>query len=318
MAAQQHSSTLAQLASRITAIVKYGATAGDDVFTKVRGLISDLITKLENEASSEATEKAYCDEQMTKTEAKRDELNGDIGKLTAKIDKAAAHSAQLKDEVKALQAGLAALAKQQAEMDTVRHDSHAAYVQAKADLELGLGGVNKALALLREYYGGAALLQAEQPAMPEQHEKATGAGNSIVGILEVVESDFAKNLASEETQEADASAAYDKTTQANKITRAVKEQDVKYKTENFKALDKDIAELSGDRRSADTELSAVLEYYAKIKQRCIAKPETYENRSARRAAEIKGLKEALAILEEETAFVQGRKRGHHGFFLAAH
>merc|ERR1711920_472941 len=209
-----------------------------------------------------------------------------------------------------LQGELAALAKLQAEMDKIRADSHAAYVQAKADLELGLDGVRKALGVLRDYYGSAAaFLQNGQPAKPELHSKATGAGESIIGILEVVESDFATNLAKEETEEADAAAEYDKTTQENKVTATLKNQDVKYKTQEFTGLDKSITEMTSDRESTDAELSAVNEYYAKIKDRCIAKPETYEERQRRRAAEIKGLKEALAILNDETAFVQRRKKG---------
>merc|ERR1712087_945196 len=96
----------------------------------------------------------------------------------------------------------------------------------------------------------------QQPAAPELHSKATGAGSSIIGILEVVESDFATNLAKEETQEADAAAEYEKTTQENKVTRATKEQDVKYLTQEFKTLDARIAELSADRENANTELSA--------------------------------------------------------------
>merc|ERR1719277_2325920 len=153
------------------------------------------------------------------------------------------------------------------------------------------------------------MLQEEQPAAPQLHEKATGAGNSIIGILEVVESDFAKNLATEETEEDDAEAEYQKMTQTNKITKTLKDQDVKYKTQNFKALDKSISELTSDRDSTDAELSAVLDYYAKIKDRCIAKPETYAERQRRRTAEIKGLKEALTILNDETAFMQRGKKG---------
>merc|ERR1719379_3175481 len=96
-------------------------------------------------------------------------------------------------------------------------------------------------------------------------------------------------------------------TQANKITKATKDQDVKYKTGEAASLDKAVAELSSDRDTANTELSAVLEYLAKLNERCIAKPETYETRKARREAEIAGLKTALSILENEAALVQSQR-----------
>jgi len=127
--------------------------------------------------------------------------------------------------------------------------------------------------------------------------------------LEVVESDFAKDLAGEETQESDAVAEYKKITQENKITTATKEQDVKYKTQEYTALDKAIAEMSSEKETAATELTAVLEYYEKIKDRCIAKPETYEERKKRREAEIAGLKEALKILDAEAFLQRGPRRG---------
>merc|ERR1719316_28264 len=75
LARDQHSSALAQLASRIAVVVRYGGKDGADPFAKVKGLISEMITKLEKEAEAEATEKAYCDEEMAKTEAKKAELD---------------------------------------------------------------------------------------------------------------------------------------------------------------------------------------------------------------------------------------------------
>merc|ERR1740123_1606066 len=101
-------------------------------------------------------------------------------------------------------------------------------------------------------------------------------------------------------------------TQENAVTKTLKDQDVKYRTQEAKSQDTTVSEYSSDRETTNTELSAVLEYYSKIKERCIAKPETYAERQRRREAEISGLKEALSILEDETAFVQ-RKR--HGVFL---
>merc|ERR1719327_1217248 len=271
-----------------------------------------MIAKLEAEAKAEATEKAYCDEEMSKTEAKKSELEGVVAKLTSKIDLAAAKSAELKEEVKVLESELAAIAKQQAEMDAIRAEEKAAYDTAKADLELGISGVQKALGVLKDYYGAKAgdfdaFMQ--QPAKPKLHAKAEGAGGSIIDILEVVESDFTKNLAAEETQEEDAIEVYEKTTQDNKLATTSKTQDVKYKTQEYKGLDKSISELTGERENTNTELEAVLEYYAKLKDRCIAKPETYEERKARREQEIAGLKEALEILETETAFLQRGRRG---------
>jgi chromosome segregation ATPase len=324
LAVKQHSAALNQLASRIQAVIKYGNSNGEDVFAKIKGLISDMITKLEGEAESDATEKAYCDEEMAKTESKKADLESTVESLTTKIDRAASKSAGLKEDVKELQGELAALAKETAEMDQMRNEQNADYRTAKADLELGLGGVQKALGVLRDYYAGAAaasLVQddskfgslMQQPAMPEKHEKSSGAGGSIINILEVCESDFSSNLAKEESQEADAQSQYDKTTQANKISKATKEQDVKYKTQEFKGLDKEISELSSDKSTTNTELAAVNEYYGKIKDRCIAKPETYEERTKRREAEIDGLKQALSILEEETAFVQRKKHGSQHF-----
>jgi len=327
LAREHHSAALAQLASRIGAVMRFGTAGGQDPFVKVKELITDLIAKLQAEAGAEATEKAYCDEQMAKTEEKKGELEHDISKLTAKLDQSISKSASLKSEVQELQSELAALTKQQAEMDKIRQEQHADYTQAKSDLEVGLSGVRKALGVLREYYGSAAaMLQSssnlgdgfKQPTMPESHEKATGAGTSIIGILEVVESDFAKSLAAEETTEDDAADEYEKISQENRVTKTLKEQDVKYKTAEAKSLDKAISELTSDRATADAELSAVLDYFSKIKERCIAKPETYEQRSARREAEIAGLKEALTILEDETAFMQRGKRAVHSHFLGLH
>jgi len=315
LAKKEHSAALAQLASRIGAVVKYGG--GADVFAKIKGLVSDMIAKLQKEAEDDATEKAYCDEEMSKTEAKKAELEEDLAKLVAKLDEDAANSARLKAEVKETQAMLAALAKEQAEMDSIRSEEHANYMQAAEDLKLGVSGVQKALDVLRDYYGGASLLQSDlssamtQPKVPS-HGKSGGAGGSIISILEVCESDFSENLAKEETQESDAVSEYETTTQANKVSKTTGDQDVKYKTQEFKGLDKAITELTTDKDTVSTELSAVLEYYSQIKDRCIAKPESYESRKARREAEIEGLKQALQVLEEETAFVQRKRRGLRG------
>merc|ERR1712079_637752 len=109
------------------------------------------------------------------------------------------------------------------------------------------------------------------------------------------------------TEEA-AQASYDQETKDNEIEKVTKEQDIKYKNEEATGLDKATAEASSDKSGVQEELDAVLEYLKGIEDRCIAKPETYEERVRRRDAELAGLREGLSILESETSFLQRKAR----------
>jgi len=120
----------------------------------------------------------------------------------------------------------------------------------------------------------------------------------------MTESDFAAGLAKAQTQESDGQSEYDEASKVNEVERTESETQVKFLTKQFKMLEKTIATLSSDRDSLITEQSAVLEFDAKLRDRCIAEPETYAEIKRRRDAEITGLKEALQILKTEAAFLQ--------------
>merc|ERR1719160_32325 len=293
------SQALMQLANRMAMASHMSTKAGEDPFAKVKGLIMDMIDRLLKEAEAEAGHKAYCDKEMAETKQKKDDLNAEIDKMTSKIDKMSSESAMLKEQIAVLQKELADLAKSQAEMDKIRGEEHETYVANKAEMEEGLEGVKLALKILREYY-----------AKDADHDAASGAGGGIIGMLEVIESDFSKGLAEMIAEEETALAEYEKLTKENEIAKATKEQDVKYKTKESKSLDTGVAELTSDRQGTQAELDAVLEYYSKLKDQCIAKPSTYEERKQRREAEIAGLKEALSILEGESVFIQKGQKAH--------
>jgi hypothetical protein len=291
LAKKQNSSVLAQLAQKMAAAMQSGV---QDPFAKVTGLIRDLIERLEAEAEADATEKAYCDKEMAFTEEKMAFRQDIIDKLTTSIDSMSAKSAKLKEQVATLQKELADLARAQAEMDKVRAEEKALYETDSAEMEKGIEGVKMALKILRDYYAQDG----------KAHGAAEGAGNGIIGLLEVCESDFTQGLAEMTAAEATAAREYDTQTKENEITKTTKDQSVKYKTKEFKGLDKQTAEATEDRSSTQTELDSAKEYYKSLQARCVAKAETYEERVSRRTAEINGLKQALTILNEEAALIQ--------------
>merc|ERR1712061_65770 len=141
----------AQLASRNASAIRFGSGSGDNPFAKVEGLIRDLIARLEAEGEADATHKAYCDKEIHESNVKRDDKTNEINKLSTAIDEMSARSAQLKEEVAALQKALADLAASQAEMDKMRQEEHADYVKNRAEMEQGREGVKLALKILTDY-----------------------------------------------------------------------------------------------------------------------------------------------------------------------
>merc|ERR1719326_2417613 len=160
-----------------------------------------------------------------------------------------AKSAKLKEQVAELQSELAKLASSQADMDRIRSEEKALYDKNHAEMKQGVEGVQKALSVLKDYYASEG----------KSHSSADGAGSGIIGMLEVVESDFSKGLAEMEVTESTAATEYDRLTKQNELARATKSQDVKYKQKEASGLDKSVSETSSDLESTQAELDAIME-----------------------------------------------------------
>merc|ERR1719231_1025579 len=86
----------------MSSAMKLGAAAGQNPFDKIKGLITDMISTLEQEAEEDATQKAYCDKEIKEATAKKEELTAEKDKLSTKIAQDKASSAKLKEEVATL------------------------------------------------------------------------------------------------------------------------------------------------------------------------------------------------------------------------
>merc|ERR1719460_1042458 len=125
---------------------------GEDPFAKIKGLISEMIEKLEADAAKEAGHKAFCDKEMSETKAKKEDKETELDDLSTKIDKATSKIAKLKEEVATLEKELGEIAAAQKKATELRQEQAAAWAAAKADYEEGLEGVGMALQVLRDYY----------------------------------------------------------------------------------------------------------------------------------------------------------------------
>jgi len=297
LAKKSKSTALTQLASRVASAIRLSDNTADP-FAKVKGLISDMIATLESDAEADASQKAYCDKELSEANAKKDELTAEKDKLSTKIAQAKAKSSKLKGEVATLQQELASMAKSKGEADKLRAEEKAAFETNSAEMKQGIDGVKMALKVLKEYYAKGAAA----------HGAAEGAGSGIISLLEVCESDFTKGLTEMTAEEDSAAADYESYSKEYEVETAMKSQDVKYKTKEAASLDKTVSELSTDLSSVSDELDAVLSGLDKLHKMCDAKAEPYAERKARRESEIEGLKQALEILEGETVLLQQTSR----------
>jgi len=281
LALDTHSEGLLGLSQKMSKLIRTGTETGVSPFGKLRGMIASMLSALESEAASEATKKAYCDNELGETSENAGNKEDEVEKLSTKIDVMTASTKKLKMEVAELQKELADLARTKAHMDKLRADEKAAYVVNKPEMEQGLESVKTALKVLREYYGTGV---------------STGAADVIIGTLEVVESDFSKGIAAMNAEEEAAQTEYETVTKENAVSQVGKEQDVKYKVAEHKSLDKSIAEFNADKDGVNEELGAVKQYQARLEKECIAMPVAFEERKQRREKQIAGLREALEAL----------------------
>merc|ERR1719420_2655022 len=269
-------------------------------------MIKDMIIKLTEEATEEAEHKGFCDTELTTNKQTRDYKTEESNSLKAEIEKLTANIAQGTMEIADLSAEIADLDAAVAEATEERTAEKEKNTATIADAKAGQAAVAQATTVLKEFYDKAAtataLVQATsgsgQSPMPETFDEAyTGqSSGGVLGMLEVCQSDFARLEADTASAEDASQQEFDSFTSDSGVDKATKTATMKHK-EDMKTKDESSLQTAKkDLAGVTEELDAALQYYEKLKPSCVDAGESYEERVARREAEIQSLKEALKIL----------------------
>merc|ERR1719387_3163574 len=279
------------------AMMELASSASTDPFEKVKGLITDMVAKLVSEANAEATQKAFCDEETAKSKKEQTEKSMRSDELNSRLDTAAAAKGTLLQSIKDLNAEIADLDAKTAETTSIRAAEKATYLKSSADFKAAATAVEDAIRVLKEYY--ASFLQT----------KGKAKNPTIIGILETSGAEFTKMYMQIETAETEAVSAFKKMSDEDKVTRAAKLAEIKGAESEIKSLDVAIQNSGEDLKMVTKELDAVMSYMEKLKPQCETKAVTYEEKKAKREAEIAGLKEALSILSAPELLQISQLRG---------
>jgi len=272
-------------------------------FDKVIGLIEDMLTRLQEEAAGEAEHKKFCDEELKGNKLNREKLTSSVDSYTAKKNQLAATVAQLATEIANLEAAEAALNKAMGEATEQRNKEHAKNTATVADAKAAQEALSQALGVLREFYnknGGDVALVQQVPEM-KAYAGQQAAKGGVVGMLEVIQSDFARLEADTTATENQAQQEYDQF-----MTDATADAKAKHQDAFDKKLLKDQTEHKHhmtvkDLTTTQSELDAALNYQEQLRNACTVQKVSYEERVKMREEEIASLREALQILEDSTA-----------------
>lgn len=275
---------------------------GENPFANVKKLIEDMIQKLLEEASEESDHKGWCDTEMVKNKQTREAKTDDIDAMHAKNDKLEATINTLAQEIADLEASVAEISKAVAEALEVRAEETKKNKATVEDCGAAQTATSQALAVLKTFYdkAGTATALVQQPkidAPPTFDKPYTGmAGGGVMGLLEVIASDFARLEAETETAEEEASRAHTRFMAESSKDKAVKAADLDHKKKSKVEAESDLSDTISDLKGTETELDAALVYYEKLKPSCQDKVVTFDDRVSQRKDEIAALKEALTIL----------------------
>jgi chromosome segregation ATPase len=299
------STVLATLATKVAA----------DPFAKIKKLVQELIERLLQEAADEANHKGWCDKELTNAKQQRGYKANAVKKLNAQLESAEAKRDKLSEEIATLTTELAELNDSLSSTTAQRAAESAENAATVSEAEEGQAAVEQAFDVLDHFYKKAAKAEVElvqvraaskgvDDDLPDTgfggaNKGSQGAATGILGMLEVIKSDFVRTIKETEKAEKEAESEFIEFERTTKVSIRTKETTKSNNEAEHSATVNEISDAMTDLREEQSLMDKALQELEELRPACIDTGMSYEERVARREQEIEALNEALCILDAE-------------------
>lgn len=275
-------------------------------FDKVTKMIEELITKLKEEATAEAEEHGFCTSELAGNKMTREDKTAKSDELRSQIDALKADIAEASAKVLELEGAVKDSDKAVAEAVAQRAAEKAKNTQTVKDAKVAQEAVSQALTVLKEFYAKAStatsLVQGPAEDAPATFDKPytgmQGSSTGVVGMIEVIQSDFVRLETETASEEATASREHQQFLDDSAEDKAVKEAEIAHLNKRRAKNTSNMNSATKELNVTQEELKAAMDYFDVLKPRCLPDPVSWEERKAKREEEIASLREALTILDQ--------------------
>jgi len=283
------------------------AASANDPFVEVRKLFTGLLNRMTDQAKEEASTNSNCKENVATHAKERDETQAMKESLTNEITGLDSKLFKLNKDVKGLTEDISEATAALEEASKQRADEHETYLSALKEASDGVQGSSLALQILTDYYkkeGGSSLLQSasdsKQPEVnmgdyaAEAHERSAG----VLGMLEVLKSDFESTKAKVEADEQSAVSDFEELETSLNTDITEKSDDIDTKKGEIKDTTVTKGSEEQSLEAAKDRLELALEKLDAMRGMCTENEESFESRTQKRQEEIDHLKNTVSLLDE--------------------
>merc|ERR1719352_1052974 len=145
-------------------------------FSKITEQIDGMVDVLGKEQVDDDSQKAFCDEEFTKSAAEKKETEDKLATLAASIEEMSATVETLKSEIETLTAEIKVLDKAVAEATEQRKEEHAMFLKAQAEGSAAVQLIEAAKNKLNKFYNPTLYKAPERRELTEEERIAVANG----------------------------------------------------------------------------------------------------------------------------------------------